>query len=390
MRGASVTKKRILCMAGTRPEAIKMAPVVKALRSTDWAEVVLVASGQHRELADSAFAAFGLKPDIDLAVMTEHQTLASLTGRLFQLLEPALNDIAPDLVIAQGDTTTVMVAATACFYLGIPFAHLEAGLRTGNLKSPFPEEFNRVLCGHLATLHFSPTQIAREALISEGIDAHRVVLCGNTVIDALLATAGSPPKEIKPGCKLILMTAHRRENFGPPLEQVFRAVRDVLHARSDTELLFPVHPNPKVGQMARQIFANVPRATLCAPLGYEAFVGAMRSAHIIISDSGGVQEEAPALCKPVLVTRDTTERPEAVSVGAAKLVGTDYGMVRAALESLIEDDDAYNVMARGVSPYGDGKASARIVDALEVFFGRRPHRNLADFDADISGPKVGD
>lgn len=356
-----------------------MAPVIKALKATEWAKVTVAASGQHKELARTAFAAFGIEPDLDLALMTENQTLASLTGRLLLSLEPVLKELAPDIVIAQGDTTTVMVVATTCFYLGVPFAHVEAGLRTGNLNDPFPEEFNRLVCGRVATLHFAPTQTARNALLGEGVAAEGIALTGNTVIDALLATSGAPPASIDPSLKLILLTAHRRENFGPPLEGVFRAIRDLLLVRDDIQLLYPVHPNPNVAGMAGRIFEGVPRAVLCPPLGYDAFVGAMRRAHLIISDSGGVQEEAPALRKPVLVIRNETERPEAVTAGLARLVGTEYGVVRKTVESLLDDEAQYRAMTGGFSPYGDGLASARIVDVLEVFLGLRPARSLSDF-----------
>jgi len=356
-----------------------MAPVIRALRATSWADVIFAATGQHKELAQSALTAFGLVPDLDLALMTENQTLSSLTGRLFLSLEPILKELAPDLVIAQGDTTTVMAVATACFYLGFPFAHLEAGLRTGNLRDPFPEEFNRVVCGRLARLHFAPTETARQALLDERLDPRAIAVTGNTVIDALAATEGTPPEGLDSYLKLILMTAHRRENFGAPLEGVFRAVRDTLESRRDTQLLYPVHPNPNVTDMARRIFEGVPRVILCPPLGYDAFVGAMRRAYLIVSDSGGVQEEAPALAKPVLVIRNETERPEAVAAGVARLVGTDYDTVRGAIEALLTDAQLYRAMASGASPYGDGRASARIVDVLEAFFGFRQQRALADF-----------
>ena len=371
--------KRILCIAGTRPEIIKLAPVIRALRRTAWAEAIVAASGQHRELAESAFAAFSLRPDVHFSVMTDNQTLAGLTGRLFHTLEPCISDFAPDLVIAQGDTTTVMVVAMTCFYLNVPFAHLEAGLRTNDLQNPFPEELNRVVCGRLAALHFAPTETARQALLSERVAPGAIVVTGNTVIDALLETEGVAPPGLDRRRKLILMTAHRRENFGLPLERVFTAVRDVLGSRADLQLLYPVHPNPNVAEMAHRVFDGVPSAILCQPLAYDRFVGAMRRAHLIVTDSGGVQEEAPALGKPVLVTREQTERPEAVAAGVARLVGTDYSAVRTSLEELLDDRHAYAAMARGSSPYGDGHASARIVDALEVFFRLKGTREMPDF-----------
>jgi UDP-N-acetylglucosamine 2-epimerase (non-hydrolysing) len=371
--------KRILCIAGTRPEIIKLAPVVRALRAVPWADTMVAASGQHRELAETAFAAFGLQPDFHFSVMLDNQTLAGLTGRLFHALEPCIRDCAPDLVIAQGDTTTVMAVAMTCFYLNVPFAHLEAGLRTNNLKNPFPEELNRVICGHLAALHFAPTETARQALLRERVAPGSIVVAGNTVIDALLQTEGVAPVGLDPRRKLILLTAHRRENFGAPLDSVFRAVRDVLTGRQDLQLLYPVHPNPNVAEAAHRILGGVPSAILCPPLAYDHFVGAMRRAHLIVTDSGGVQEEAPALGKPVLVTREQTERPEAVAAGVARLIGTNYDAVRAALEQLLDDRGAYAAMARGTSPYGDGKASLRVIDALEVFFRLKPARTMPDF-----------
>ena len=371
--------KKVLCIAGTRPEIIKLAPVIRALHRAAWVETIVAASGQHRELAETAFAALGLRPDLHFSVMTDNQTLAGLTARLFQILEPCIQNCAPDLVIAQGDTTTVMVVAMTCFYLNVPFAHLEAGLRTNNLQNPFPEELNRVVCGHLAALHFAPTETARQALLAERVAPGSIIVTGNTVIDALLETEGIAPPGLDPRRKLILMTAHRRENFGLPLERVFTAVRDVLGSRADLQLLYPVHPNPNVAEMAHRVFDGVPSAILCQPLAYDRFVGAMRRAHLIVTDSGGVQEEAPALGKPVLVTREQTERPEAVAAGVARLVGTDYSAVRTSLEELLDDRHAYAAMARGSSPYGDGHASARIVDALEVFFRLKGTREMPDF-----------
>lgn len=375
-------RKRILCVAGTRPEIIKMAPVLNALGAVTWADVILAASGQHRDLATSAFSAFDLKPNFDLAVMTENQSLSGLTSRLLQVLEPALREIEPDLVIAQGDTTSVMAVATSCFYLGIPFAHVEAGLRTGNIKNPFPEEFNRIVCGRLAALHFAPGVSSRRVLISEGTSADTITVTGNTVIDAVMSTPGTLPTGFDSNRKLILMTAHRRESFGAPIEGVFHAVSDLLKSRDDVELFYPVHPNPNISVMAREIFKNSPRARLSEPLDYKNFVGAMRLAHLIITDSGGVQEEAPALGAPVLVIRNETERPEAVTAGVARLVGTDYAGVRSAVEELLDDEGIYRSMARGVSPYGDGRAAERIVDVLEVFFGIKTVRQTADFDVD--------
>jgi UDP-N-acetylglucosamine 2-epimerase (non-hydrolysing) len=369
---------------GTRPEVVKMAPVIRALQELSWAEVIVCATGQHRDLADGAFAAFGITPDLNLALMTENQTLARLTSRLIEALDSTIRRICPDLVIAQGDTTTVMAAALTCFYVGTPFAHLEAGLRTGNLMNPFPEELNRTVCGRIAALHFTPTRTASRALFSEGVDPHSVILTGNTVIDTLLQT---PQREIEPQShRLVLVTAHRRENFGVPLKRILMALRDTVKNWPDIEILYPVHPNPNVSELAKQILGGIERITLCEPLGYNEFVNAMRRAYVIVSDSGGVQEEAPALGKPVLVIREETERPEAIAAGVARLVGTSYESVRSSLEELLVDSAAYGKMSRGFSPYGDGKASIRVVDALEVFFGMKSARNVPDFDASALMP----
>ncbi|MBB1093372.1 UDP-N-acetylglucosamine 2-epimerase (non-hydrolyzing) [Rhodopseudomonas palustris] len=371
--------KKILCVAGTRPEVIKMAPLIIELRQKDWTDVVVVASGQHRELSNSAFDVFGIVPDFNLDVMTANQTLSQLTAKLFIAFDGLISEQAPDLVVVQGDTTTVMVVATVCFYLGVPVGHLEAGLRTGNIKDPFPEEFNRVVCGKTAALHFAPTQKAYDALRADLVPAGSIILTGNTVIDALMMTAGVPPTAVSKDKRLILLTAHRRENFGQPLRNVFSAVKDVVEQRNDIEVLYPVHPNPNVKGLAEEFFWNVPRVHLCAPLGYDHFVGAMRRAFLIVSDSGGVQEEAPALGKPVLVTRRETERPEAVAAGVARLVGTDYESVRSNIEMLLDSDQSYARMSIGCSPYGDGKASSRVADAIKHFLGLSATRELDDF-----------
>jgi UDP-N-acetylglucosamine 2-epimerase (non-hydrolysing) len=368
-----------LCLVGTRPEVVKMAPVIRALKTASWAKVIVCATGQHRALADGAFADFDIAPDLDLGVMTVNQTLSSLTSRLIEALDSTIRQIDPDLVIAQGDTTTVMAAALTCFYLGKPFAHLEAGLRTGNVMNPFPEELNRTICGRIAALHFTPTRSACRALFAEGVDPHSVILTGNTVIDALLQTSDAGIE--RQSRKLVLVTAHRRENFGAPLKRILTALRDTVKSHPDIEILYPVHPNPNVSEPAAQILGGVERVTLCEPLQYRDFVNAMRRAFVIVSDSGGVQEEAPALGKPVLVVREETERPEAIAAGVARLVGTSYETVRTSLEELLVDGAVYRRMSRGISPYGDGKASVRVVDALEVFFGMKKARNVPDFDS---------
>jgi UDP-N-acetylglucosamine 2-epimerase (non-hydrolysing) len=358
---------RITCVVGTRPEVIKMAPVIQELNRRDMAEVTVLSTAQHRHMVDPFLGFFGLKADIDLDAMTVGQTLPELTGRLLTRLSAVIEDTRPDMVLAQGDTTTVMTTAMACFYAGVRFGHIEAGLRTGDLRSPFPEEYNRRLATLTADLNFAPTTAARENLLREGVAADRIVFTGNTVIDALLWTvAHDPPSPIAlaPGQRLLLMTLHRRESFGAPVRDVLSAVRRLVERNPDLVVLYPVHPNPNVAVPAREILDGVERVHLRGPLDYPDLVGAMRQAHLILTDSGGIQEEAPALAKPVLVTRDTTERPEAVAEGVVRVIGADPDRVESEAQRLLDDPAAYAAMARGVSPYGDGKAAGRIVDAV--------------------------
>lgn len=360
-------KKKLLCVVGTRPEAIKMAPVILACRTQPWANVRVLATAQHREMLDQVFGLFEIKPDIDLNIMQENQTLPELTARLLTALDQAFASENPDAVLAQGDTSTVMVAALASFYRRIPFGHVEAGLRTGDLAYPFPEEMNRVVTSRLSRWHFAPTVSARANLLGEGITDEHIFVTGNTVIDALLNVATRcdeyAPK-VSPGKRLILVTAHRRENFGEPFAAVCRAIRHLADMRPDVEFLYPIHPNPNVREVAVKMLGQHPGIRLCDPLDYLPFVAAMKTAHFILSDSGGVQEEAPALGKPVLVLRRETERPEAVTGGVVKLVGPDFDAIVNESLRLLDDDHAYSAMARGISPYGDGQASLRIVEIL--------------------------
>ena len=336
--------KTILCVVGTRPEAIKMAPVILACRRQPWASVRVLATAQHREMLDQVFELFEIAPDIDLNIMQENQTLPELTARLMTALDQAFASEDPDAVLAQGDTSTVMVAALASFYRRIPFGHVEAGLRTGDLAYPFPEEMNRVVAGRLARWHFAPTESGRTNLLAEGIPDDRIFVTGNTVIDALLDVAKRcddyAPK-LSPGKRLILVTAHRRENFGDPFAEVCRAIKYLADTRSDVEFLYPVHPNPNVRDVAKKMLGQHPRIQLCDPLDYVPFVAAMKTAHFILSDSGGVQEEAPALGKPVLVLRRETERPEAVREGVVKLVGPDFDAIVQESSRLLDDGHAY-------------------------------------------------
>jgi UDP-N-acetylglucosamine 2-epimerase (non-hydrolysing) len=358
----------ILCVIGTRPEAIKMAPVVKALKAHPAGfAVTVVATAQHREMLDQVLANFAIRPDIDLDVMTHDQTLPELTARLLPVLDRVLAATTPDFVLAQGDTTTVLVSALASFYRKVHFGHVEAGLRTHNMASPFPEEMNRTLVGRLACRHYAPTPGAAANLRREGVPEGSIIVTGNTVIDALhhmVALAPALPFAITPGCRLVLVTAHRRENFGAPFEKILTAIARLARDHRDIEIVYPVHPNPNVREPAHRILGRLDRVRLVEPLDYAAFVAAMARSHLIITDSGGVQEEAPALAKPVLVLRQETERPEAVEAGVVRIVGTETDDIVREAGRLLKDPAAYAEMAKGVSPYGDGKASERIVASL--------------------------
>ena len=369
--------RKILCVVGTRPEAIKMAPILKALRQDSRARVRLVATAQHRQLLDQVLGGFGIQADIDLDLMQKDQSLGALSGRLLEALDRVLAEENPDAVVAQGDTTTALTTALASFYRGIPFGHVEAGLRTGNLASPFPEEMNRLLMSRLACWHFAPTEAARSNLLGEGVGREKIYLTGNTVIDALLETAAEQPTldvELDRSKKLLLVTAHRRESFGPRLGEVLRALCSLVQREPDIEILYLLHPNPNAMQAARQALAGCERIVLCEPLAYDQFVAAMIRAHLILTDSGGIQEEAPALATPVLVLRDETERPEAVEAGVAKLVGCDHDRILAECTRLLRQPKAYGEMARGESPYGDGMSAQRIAEVLLASRGAQGRR----------------
>ena len=363
--------KKILCVVGTRPEAIKMAPVILALKSEPWAEVRVLATAQHRQMLDQVNQFFGIEPDIDLDIMRPNQALTTLTARLLLDLDDVLQSEKPDAVLVQGDTTTVMTVALACFYHRIPIGHVEAGLRTWDMQNPFPEEANRVIAGKLARWHFAPTEGSRQNLLKEGIADADIVVTGNTVIDALLMSAAKDlelPIEIEADKRLVLVTSHRRENFGEPFRNICKALRTLAKNNSDIQFLYPVHPNPNVKDVAHEFLAELPNVILCEPLDYAPFIAVMKRAYLILTDSGGVQEEAPELGKPVLVLRDETERPEAVEQGVVKLVGSNCERIIEEAQRLLDDESAYKVMARGVSPYGDGHASERIVQILREYF----------------------
>lgn len=366
-----MSKIKIICAVGTRPEAIKMAPVILALKQQPWAEVRVLATAQHRGLLDQVLAFFDIAPDIDLDIMRPNQALTTLTARLLLELDEVLLAEKPDVLLAQGDTTTVMTAALACFYHRIPFGHVEAGLRTWDMQNPFPEEANRVIAGRLARWHFAPTEGSRQNLLREGAPDSDIIVTGNTVIDALLMTAERELElgiALDPAKRLVLITSHRRENFGAPFREICRAVQTLAERNPDVQFLYPVHPNPNVKDVAHEVLGAASNIHLCEPLDYAPFVAAMKRSYLIISDSGGVQEEAPALGKPVLVLRDETERPEAVEQGVVKLVGPHYERIVAEAQHLLDDEAAYAAMARGISPYGDGHGAERIVEVLRGHF----------------------
>lgn len=348
-----------------------MAPVILALKKEPWADVRVLATAQHRHMLDQVNQFFGVEPDIDLDIMRPNQALPTLTARLLLDMDDVLEAENPDAVLVQGDTTTVMTVALACFYHRIPIGHVEAGLRTWDLQNPFPEEANRVIAGKLAYWHFAPTEGARQNLLREGVPDAEILVTGNTVIDALLMSADKDLAigiDIAPENRLVLVTSHRRENFGEPFRNICRALRALAEHNVGVQFLYPVHPNPNIKDVANEFLAGLPNFILCEPLDYAPFIAAMKRAYIILTDSGGVQEEAPALGKPVLVLRDETERPEAVEQGVVKLVGSSYERIVKETQRLLDDESTYHAMARGVSPYGDGHAAGRIVEALRQHF----------------------
>jgi len=360
-------KRTIVCTIGTRPEAIKMAPLIQRLQAMPWVRCRVLLTGQHRELVDHVLEFFGIEPDINLDVMRLHLPLDRLARHLIEAVSHVLERQRPDMVLAQGDTTSVLATAMACFHHKLPFAHVEAGLRTRRLFAPYPEEANRVVASHLSAIHFAPTFSARENLEREGIIPGRIFVTGNTVIDALL---GAARRDIPIGVeldarrRLVLVTAHRRDSFGEPLRLICRAIQQLHDLHPDVEFLWPVHPNPSVRPVVESLMSGRPRIHLCAPLAYGPFVSALKRATLILSDSGGIQEEAPALGKPVLVLRSETERSEAIAAGVAKLVGHDPHTIVAETTRLLLDPDAYRSMVRGASPYGDGRAAERIASIV--------------------------
>lgn len=369
---------KILAVFGTRPEAIKMAPLVKELEK--YPEIIrcrVAVTAQHREMLDQVLSLFAIKPAYDLNIMRQGQSLFDITARALSGLQQVLSEERPDLVLVHGDTTTTFVAALAAYYLQIPVGHVEAGLRTGDKFSPFPEEINRRLTGVLADINFAPTATAKKNLLDEGVSSEKIYVTGNTVIDALLATV-QPDYRFADDelnaidysrSRVLLVTTHRRENLGEPMREIYCALRGVVECCPDVEVVFPVHKNPAVRSVVNEELGRLPRVHLIEPMDYQPFVNLINRVYLVLSDSGGIQEEAPSLGKPVLVLRNTTERPEAVEAGTVRLVGADRDIVSGETRRLLDDKAFYHKMANAVNPYGDGLASKRIVQAIMCWAG---------------------
>lgn len=372
-----VLLKKILIVFGTRPEAIKMCPLVNALKAKSGFHITVCVTGQHRSMLDQVLKTFQVIPDYDLSIMREGQTLFDITTAVLKKMKPVLEKERPDIVCVHGDTTTSFAAALASFYLGIPIGHVEAGLRTYNIRSPYPEEFNRQTVGNICDIHFAPTERSRDNLLREGKKESTVFVTGNTVIDALRTTICSdyshPVLSWASGSRLILITAHRRENIGEPMSRMFRAIKKVMDEHKDVKAVYPVHPNPAVRKMAEEVFGassseKNSRIHMIEPLDVVDFHNFMNASYLIMTDSGGVQEEAPFLGKPVLVMRDTTERLEGAEAGTLKLVGTDEKKIYESFTELLDNQSEYDSMAYALNPYGDGHASEKISDILEMWF----------------------
>jgi len=368
-----VKKLRLMTVFGTRPEAIKMCPLVLEMgKYPEYIEPIVAVTAQHREMLDQVLELFAIKPDYDLNIMQSGQTLYDITTRALLGLKEVIEEAKPDMVLVHGDTTTTFAGSLAAFYAQVPVGHVEAGLRTGNKYSPYPEEMNRKLTGSIADMHFAPTSTSKENLLKENMAPETIVVTGNTVIDALQTTVKADyefadaefNKIFARGNRLILVTTHRRENLGEPMRNVYKALRKVLETHADVEAIFPVHKNPKVREIVQEELGNLERVHLIEPMDYEPFANLMGKVDIVLTDSGGIQEEAPALGKPVLVLRDTTERPEAVDAGTVKLVGTAYEDVLRETNLLLDDPVHYQKMAEAANPYGDGKACERIIRTI--------------------------
>ncbi len=360
--------RKIMLVFGTRPEAIKMCPLVLELKSRVDADVTVCVTGQHRQMLDSVLDTFGIVPDYDLSIMKEKQTLFDITTGILEKIKTVLQEVSPDVVLVHGDTSTTFVTALACFYLQIPVGHVEAGLRTYNIYSPYPEEFNRQAVGIISKYNFSPTQMSADNLIREGKNPDSIYITGNTAIDALKTTVRvdytHPELEWARGSRLITLTAHRRENLGEPMANMFRAIRRIIDEHDDVKAIYPIHMNPVVRECADKYLGNCDRIHIIEPLDVLDFHNFLARSYMILTDSGGIQEEAPSLGKPVLVMRDTTERPEGVAAGTLKLVGTNEEVIYENFKMLLENKNAYDRMSTAANPYGDGTACRQIADIL--------------------------
>ena len=360
--------KKVMVVFGTRPEAIKMCPLVKELKSRDEIETIVTVSGQHKEMLEQVLKAFDVTPDFDLKIMKEKQTLFDVTNNILSEIKAVLEKVKPDLVLVHGDTSTTFVTALACYYLQIPVGHVEAGLRTNNIYSPFPEEFNRQGVGLIAKYHFAPTETAKNNLLKEGKDARTIYVTGNTAIDALNTTIKKdyhhPLFDWIGESKLIMITAHRRENLGEPMHNMFKAINRVINEHSDVKAIYPIHMNPLVREAAEDILGNNNRIKIIEPLEVLDFHNFLNKSHVILTDSGGIQEEAPSLGKPVLVMRDTTERPEGIKAGTLKLVGTSESLIYNAFKELLDNSCVYYSMSHASNPYGNGTASNQIANLI--------------------------
>ena len=362
--------KTVMLVFGTRPEAIKMCPLVNELKTRRGLKTVVCVTGQHRQMLDQVLAAFGVEPDYDLSIMKDKQTLFDITTNILNRIRAVLEEVRPDVVLVHGDTSTTFVTALACFYLQIPVGHVEAGLRTYNIYSPYPEEFNRQAVSIISQYNFAPTARARDNLLHEGKRAETIFVTGNTAIDALQTTVREdythPELTWAQGSRLIVITAHRRENLGEPMHQMFRAIRRIMDEHPDVKAIYPIHMNPVVRQAADEELRGCDRIHIIEPMEVLDFHNLLARSYLILTDSGGIQEEAPSLGKPVLVMRDTTERPEGIDAGTLRLVGTNEDVIYRNFKQLLEDGDAYQAMAHASNPYGDGRACRRIADILEV------------------------
>lgn len=361
--------KTVMLVFGTRPEAIKMCPLVNELKSRENIKTVVCVTGQHRQMLDMVLETFDVTPDYDLSIMKEKQTLFDITANILLNIKAVLEEVKPDVVLVHGDTSTTFVTALACFYMQIPVGHVEAGLRTYNIYSPYPEEFNRQAVSIISKYNFAPTELSKENLIKEGKDENSIYITGNTAIDALKTTVRDdyehPELKWAEGSRLIIITAHRRENLGEPMHQMFRAIRRILDENPDVKAIYPIHMNPAVRQAAQEELGDCDRIHIIEPLDVLDFHNFLARCYMILTDSGGVQEEAPSLGKPVLVMRDTTERPEGVKAGTLKLVGTDEETIYQNFKELLLNKETYDKMSKASNPYGDGFACKRIADILE-------------------------